>query len=221
VGQVWQEEKTLLIDNVPDGYTKIQSGLGQSQPNHLIIVPLIDNKKTYGIIELASFHPFEDYKLDFIQKISESIASTLASAETNEKTQRLLKESQLLTEKMRVQEDEMISNLNELKATQQEIRRREIQKENELKAFNERFNEKIAEHKRNESRLINEIDTLRKKLVKAETDNDAIRELKAELSESKSTFESEISDLEETIKIKEMRIEKFRKKLDKLQGNDE
>lgn len=59
-GQVAKNQKFLLIDNVPQGYIKIASGLGEGSPKFLAFVPLVHNSKTIAILEFASFVEFPE-----------------------------------------------------------------------------------------------------------------------------------------------------------------
>jgi len=72
VGQAAKEGMTLAIDDIPDNYINIISGLGSASPNHLLIIPIIRNDKTYGVVELASFTSFDK---ENISLISESFSS--------------------------------------------------------------------------------------------------------------------------------------------------
>jgi PAS domain S-box-containing protein len=101
----------------------IASGLGESNPTSILIVPLKVNEQIFGIVELASFDEFPEYQRDFVAKIGESIASTISMVKVNEKTTRLLQESQIMTEQMQAQEEEMRQNMEELQATQEEMER--------------------------------------------------------------------------------------------------
>jgi PAS domain S-box-containing protein len=122
-GQAWQEGDTVYLTEVPQSYVRITSGLGDANPSSVMIVPLKVNDQIFGVVEIASFNLFEDYEMEFVQKIAESIASTISSVKINAKTQRLLEESQEMTEQMRAQEEEMRQNMEELQATQEEMQR--------------------------------------------------------------------------------------------------
>ena len=123
VGQCFLEKSTILITDVPDNYVNITSGLGKANPRAILIVPLINNEEIVGVIEFASFKKFTPLEVEFLEKVGESIASTVLSAKNNQKTISLLEESDLMTEQMKAQEEEMRQNMEELQATQEEMER--------------------------------------------------------------------------------------------------
>ena len=94
-------------------------------PSNLIITPLKLNEETLGMLELASFKAFEDYQVEFLERLGEAIASSLHNARVNRRTQQLLSESQSRAQEIQAQEEEMRQNMEELQATQEEMQRKE------------------------------------------------------------------------------------------------
>ncbi|MCG8474280.1 MAG: GAF domain-containing protein [Cytophagales bacterium] len=135
IGQSWIERDTIFLTDIPEEFITITSGIGNALPTCILIVPLITNEKVYGVIELASFEVFKPHEVEFVEKLSESIASTISNARGYERTQKLLEESKELTEQMRAQEEEMRQNMEELQATQEEMFRKEQNTQNKQHIF--------------------------------------------------------------------------------------
>jgi|GEM_PF-5535638 len=129
LGQVFLEKEYVYLTDIPQQYISITSGLGQASPHALLIVPLLAGEQVLGMVEMASFHSFEPYQIEFIIKLGEVIAATLASARANEHTSWLLEQSQQVAEELRAQEEEMRQNMEELVATQEEMHRRQAEAE--------------------------------------------------------------------------------------------
>jgi putative methionine-R-sulfoxide reductase with GAF domain/HAMP domain-containing protein len=125
LGQAYLEKITKYITEIPHDYFRIVSGLGETDPQSILIVPLLSDDKVYGLVELASLKKFEPYEIAFVEKLGETLASTLASVKTNEKNRKLLQDFQEQTESLRSQEEEMRQNMEELTATQEEMSRKE------------------------------------------------------------------------------------------------
>lgn len=136
IGACAIEKKTIVLTEIPDGYIEITSGLGKSNPNALIIVPLMMEEKVLGVIEIASFNEFQPYQVEFLEKVAQSIASTITSVRVNIKTSELLTKTQQQAEEMLAQEEEMRQNMEELQATQEESARRT----NEMQCFIDALN---------------------------------------------------------------------------------
>ncbi len=128
-GQVVLEKSTLYMTDVPKDFMRITSGLGEALPRNIVIVPLKIDQAVFGVIEIASFDPIPPYQIEFVEKLGESIASTISSVKVSERTKQLLTEAQQQAEEMRAQEEEMRQNMEELAATQEDMQRvlREVQ----------------------------------------------------------------------------------------------
>jgi len=86
-----------------------------------VVDPLVYNDYIFGIIEIASFNVLQPYEIQFIERISESIAATISSVKANIQTSQLLEQSQQQAEEMASQEEEMRQNMEELRATQEHL----------------------------------------------------------------------------------------------------
>ena len=123
VGACALEGATTHLDRVPDGYLEITSGLGKATAQNLLLVPIKLEEVNFGVLEIASFHPFAQHVIDFIERVAGSIASTLSSKRINMRTEQLLAESRQQAETLVAQEERMRSNMEELQKAQEEATR--------------------------------------------------------------------------------------------------
>ncbi len=115
IGACALEKKTIFLDQTSDGFVDITSGLGKANPRSILIVPIKDNDDNiHGVLELASFKIFEDYEINFVELVAESIGMTIASIKINLRTQELLRESQKQAELLAQQEANMRANIQEI-----------------------------------------------------------------------------------------------------------
>nr|WP_267885310.1 HAMP domain-containing protein [Streptomyces sp. NRRL F-5126] len=120
IGTAAEEMRTIQV-NVPPGYLKISSGLGEASPAHVIVLPVIFDGKVLGVIELASFQPFTQIQRDFLKQIAEMIATSVNTISVNSKTGVLLKQSQELTEQLRERSAELENRQKALQASNAEL----------------------------------------------------------------------------------------------------
>ena len=141
VGRCYQEQEKIFLTEIPEDYIKITSGLGDDNPKCLLLIPLVYNNVIYGIIEIASFNVYRPFEIEFIERISESIAATISSVKANIQTTSLLEQSQQQAEEMAAQEEEMRQNMEELRATQEQSARREEDLKKEVEELRKRLKE--------------------------------------------------------------------------------
>ncbi|MER5888972.1 HAMP domain-containing protein [Streptomyces sp. NPDC001941] len=120
IGTAAEEKRTIQL-NVPPGYLKISSGLGEASPAHVIVLPVLFEAQVLGVIELASFQPFTQIQRDFLNQIAEMIATSVNTISVNTKTEVLLKQSQELTEQLQERSGELENRQKALQASNAEL----------------------------------------------------------------------------------------------------
>lgn len=68
VGQSAAEGRTLFVDEIPEGYIKIISGLGTASPRYLLIVPVKKGNDVKGVIEIASFKDISEDQRTYVDE---------------------------------------------------------------------------------------------------------------------------------------------------------
>jgi signal transduction histidine kinase/HAMP domain-containing protein len=114
VGQAALEKKTILVTGVPPGYLTISSGLGSSTPANLIILPVLFQGETLGVIELATVNEFTDVHLDLLEQLKENIGVNVNTMLANARTDALLAESQRLAQELRAGSAELEDRAKQL-----------------------------------------------------------------------------------------------------------
>ncbi len=78
IGQSASNAKTLYVDDVPEGYIRIVSGLGSASPTFLLIVPIKNQDKVLGIIEIASFANISEDQRRFTEESANLIGEKIS-----------------------------------------------------------------------------------------------------------------------------------------------
>ncbi len=139
VGTCAQEKKTTHLNELPENYIEITSGLGETPPSNLLLVPIMHEELLIGVLEMASLKAFQSIQIQLCEKICDSLASTIINARISTRTAALLEKSQQQAAEMAEQEEEMRQNMEELQATQEESQRREEELEGFLEAIDQSF----------------------------------------------------------------------------------
>lgn len=143
------EKHMIYRTEIPHDYINIESGLGESRPESLLLVPLKLHEEIYGVIELASLSKFEQYKIDFIETIAENITYTVSSVKISTRTNKLLEISRKQAEEFAAKEQELTGEIENLR---KEIEASEKKKE-EMQQFINSLNNELAEVRKKLHRL--------------------------------------------------------------------
>jgi len=172
IGQCAYEKSRILLTNVPTDYVQISSGLGESSPLNVIVLPALFEGDVNAVIELASFSRFSETHQSFLNQLMESIGIVLNTIAANMRTEGLLKQSQLLTSELQAQQEE-------LKKTNDRLE----QQANTLRQSEELLRTKQDELQRTNAELEDKARLLSAQNMQVEAKNREVEQAKRDLEE--------------------------------------
>ena len=140
IGQCALEKQRILITDVPPDYIKIGSGLGDATPLNLVALPIVFEGEVRAVIELASFHPFSETHLAFLDLLTENVGIVINTLEATMRTENLLKQSQSLAQELTSQQTELTETNRRLEQQAKTLQASEdllTQQQEELQQTNE------------------------------------------------------------------------------------
>ena len=148
IGQAAVRKTPLLLEDAPDTFLQIRSGLGASQPRHTLVVPLCADNVVEGVMELSSLNTISEVKIEFLRETATDIALTLRSAKSKLQLQQLYEQTQAQAEELQSQHAEL-ENINaELEAQAEKLQTSEeelkVQQE-ELMQANQELEERTRQ----------------------------------------------------------------------------
>ncbi|GEP95743.1 response regulator [Chitinophaga cymbidii] len=144
-GQCAESRQMMHLQNVPEDLLVISHATGAVKPRNIVAIPLHHERKTEGVIELASLRPFSENDLAFLEAIGSSIGTVLHGVKNRRRLQELLEETQSQSEELQAQHNELENINSELEAQTEKLQASEeelkVQQEELLEA-NEELEEK-------------------------------------------------------------------------------
>jgi HAMP domain-containing protein/CheY-like chemotaxis protein/signal transduction histidine kinase len=129
VGQVASEKRRMLISDLPERTISIRSGLFESVPRNVIVLPVLFEDRVKAVIELASLNAFTASHLAFLEQLTASIGIVLNSIEATMQTEGLLKQSQQLAAELQTQQKELQQTNEQLAQKAQQLAEQNVEVE--------------------------------------------------------------------------------------------
>jgi signal transduction histidine kinase/ActR/RegA family two-component response regulator len=107
VGQCALEKERILLTDVPADYIQINSGLGESPPLNIIVLPILFEGSVRAVIELASFAPFSATHQSLLDQLTESIGLVLNTVDATSVTERLLEQAQSQAQELQSRQEQL------------------------------------------------------------------------------------------------------------------
>ncbi|OAS88381.1 response regulator [Metabacillus litoralis] len=148
IGQCAAEKRPILLNQIPENYIKVRSGMGVGSPKNIIILPVQFEDDVLAVIEIASFEPFSPSQVKLLEEVNSNIGITINSISNRMKAERLLQESQALTEELQAQSEELQLQQEELRTTNEKLEEQyetSEQKKKEVEKVREALEEKAQQ----------------------------------------------------------------------------
>ncbi|MDD2031713.1 response regulator [Pseudomonas sp. FP1154] len=145
-GQAVQQARLIRLDDVPDDYLKVSSGLGQGLPNSVLVMPTSDDDRINGVVELGFLRPVTDRDIELLELVAGNIGTSIEAARYRQRLQEVLAETQQLNEELQVQQEELRTANEELEEQSRILKESQAHLEAQQQEL-EQTNEQLAEQR--------------------------------------------------------------------------
>jgi signal transduction histidine kinase/CheY-like chemotaxis protein len=162
IGEAARQSRAFIVEDLPNDYMNITSGLGTRKPSAMLIAPATADGETIGVIELGFLHPIYEVDIELLNRLAEPMGIALRTSrlrmereELLEETQRQAEELQTQQEELRVANEELAEQSNALRESQARLETQQAELEQTNAQLEEhtqlltRHNDAMAEAQRN------------------------------------------------------------------------
>ncbi len=134
LGQCVHEAEPLYLEEIPDQYVSITSGLGEATPGCLLLVPIRLEEEVLGVVELAAFQPWQPHQISWVSQVCTGLAATLAARQQQARTEHLLAVSRQRHAELVEKEQQMSQHADRLRQMQDTLSEKltELERETNL-----------------------------------------------------------------------------------------
>jgi CheY-like chemotaxis protein len=137
--------RTEVVTQLPKGYLRLRSGLGEGDVSAVTLTPLRARGEAVGVLELGWYAPPEARAVALLDAVAESLGLAVVAADARRRTETLLEETRRQAERLRQQQEQLHQSNEELEEQTQLLRQSEEElksQREELQTTNEELQEK-------------------------------------------------------------------------------
>ncbi|KLD76073.1 histidine kinase [Xanthomonas hyacinthi DSM 19077] len=172
VGQAAAERRTIVLQDVPEDYTRIHSGTGEGAPRSIVVLPVTSRENLLGVVEIGSFAHLTAIEDRLLEELMPIVALSLENLGRAISTRALLEQTQ--------------SQADELRASEEALR----SQQEDLRSTNEELKTKTTELQEQSQRLVASEEELRVQTEELHASNEELREKSVTLNEQKDALET-------------------------------
>ncbi|WP_028946111.1 response regulator [Pseudomonas vranovensis] len=144
LAQAVSQGRLLRLDNVPEDYFKVASGLGEGLPRSVLVMPASNDGQVNGVVELGFLRALTERDIEFLERVADNLGTSIESARYRQRLQEVLAETQQLNEELQVQQEELKTANEELEEQSRVLKESQAHLETQ-QAELEQTNEQLAE----------------------------------------------------------------------------
>jgi PAS domain S-box-containing protein len=122
VGQSALEKKPIMIQNVPDDYLKVASGLGELSPRFICVSPFLFEERVNGVIEVGTLSEMSDQQMEYLRQSMPVLGLAVENAVSRARLVKTVSEFRAVMETLRVQQEELRISNEHMEAQTQALR---------------------------------------------------------------------------------------------------
>jgi signal transduction histidine kinase/DNA-binding response OmpR family regulator len=121
IGQAALSGKGTILDNLPEGFLRIDAGVGAGRPTEVVVSPSCAHGEPVAVLALGTTRRHASVDHELLERVSSPMAMALVSAQHKKRLEELLDESQRQAEELQSQQAELETQQAELEATNEEL----------------------------------------------------------------------------------------------------
>ncbi|HET8642195.1 MAG TPA: HAMP domain-containing protein, partial [Pseudonocardiaceae bacterium] len=121
VGQAGETKQVVVVRDVPAGYLPVRSGIGSTSPASVVVLPVLFEGESLGVIEFGSVTAFSELHLTFLERLVATIGIAVKTIQVNRRTEELLLQSQRLASELQTQSAELQRTNVEIEAARRGV----------------------------------------------------------------------------------------------------
>ncbi len=198
IGQTVLERKPIIVEQIPDDYICVQSGLGKSIPQNVLVYPLLYNDTVLGVLELGTLKTLSKTETNFLKKATSSLAIALHATVSRERTAVLLEQTQSQSEELQNQQAELEQANSELEQHTDRLK----EQQDRLEKANSELEQQAQELEESKEELVLQ----KKQLIKS---NEELMQQTSELEKRNKEVETRSEELENARHTLELKAEEL------------
>ncbi|MEK3718212.1 response regulator [Paenibacillus sp. FSL R7-0333] len=212
VGQCALDGQMIVLQDLPEHYIKVRSGLGEAAPASLIIVPIKHEQEIVAVMELAALRPFSSKEMQLIERTAQNMGVLINTLADVARIEDLLSETQLQKDELEAQTEELTAQTQELEAQTEEL----MAQTEELRLQTDQLQDQKTELEAQSESLLTSNEQLQTQMKLTEAQKDEIEAQTEELRQQTEELHASNLELQNQMEISRRQTMEIKAQADEI-----